>query len=1386
MAAEAAPHDIVSLTILRQATSLLVSLSDSRSLARMGAVPFEDPFVEDLMREHESVLATCADHGSGQVSSSAASAAVRALGARIFASLLPEAICRFLRQTGPRALSLQLDPGLCWIPWELAFDGERFLGEVHVVLRHAVNDESRPPARLAGPGVGPLDILVLAGAARRIADVSEPARLLRGLHQTEGIHVIAAAAEEFTDESLIELIGRSKVVHYVGPLDELPPPVNRAAGHVREFLPKATVVAALALPPAAYVLQSTSKQDLSTSAVSRQLACEIAQAGIAVLTCRSESDREDVTEFVATIYRGLARGASLGESARRARATLHQRFGLATLVRMDVALYGEDRSAIPSRDVQLQVEDTLRQVTIMSFDLVDSTRLLGELGAERYSEVLGEYHRRCEQIIRGCGGAPDAPQGDDGITCYFGFPTAREDAAQQAVRAALEIVPAVRALKLDVRIGISTGEVVVRDGQPVGKPIHFAARLQSIAEPGTVVIGDSTRRLIKDRFRVEPRLDVPQLRGFDHHEHVFRVVRPTWALDSEQSAAPDLHFFVGRQSELLTLRQHWLAARTGSLRAVRLVGDAGIGKSRLLREFKYELASEGQMVFECRCAPDHAHSAFQPVVDWLRRELQILPNDEPGAALQKLAEFVGHVAIEGADALIADLLSLADPPSHPVLAQPPARRRQLTLDALVGLTRARLERGPACMMFEDIHWLDPSTQEFLDQLVARTSELPLLFISTARPEGSGVWRPRVELHELELRGLAQEASRRLIRSASGAARLPSEAVHLLAARSDGVPLFIEESTRMVVESHARQSDAVYAATLAVPTTLLDLLNARLDRLGDAKQVAQIGATIGREFPLRLLKSVLGHESSPFVSSDLQARLGTLVASGMLLRLGEGDEARYLFKHELMRDAASRSLLERDRRRLHRVVALVVTSRFEALAKAQPELLAFHFTEAGEHAEAFKYWELAARQAIARSAHVEAINHLGSGLAVLAHMPHGSERDRAELRLQLMLAARLIATDGYGASRVERAYLRARNLAQKLGDGASLMKILLGLEGYHFMRADFINAHAIALDVGARAVDGSDPMQRIQSRWAVANILAHQGRLQQAVREMDECRAEYDRIEHRRGAVQNPAVMCLCYSSWSLWLLGFPDEAQRRSVRVVELSTELEHNFSLAQAHGFRASIQYFRGEDEAALRSAERSIAICEENGFLVWLAHARLMRGRAVAELGDPAAGIDEMRQAYELWSGTGAVVTTPFHLALRAETLVEMGRADEGLELLAEALETIERCGERYYEPEVLRLHGTLTAKAALQARRDRDADVEAWLLRARASAQSLDAHSLGLRCAMDLAELWAARDRRTEAIGLLESSRAAVTGGDGTRDVVRAQRLLADVTRTSMASQ
>jgi predicted ATPase/class 3 adenylate cyclase len=1060
-----------------------------------------------------------------------------------------------------------------------------------------------------------------------------------------------------------------------------------------------------------------------------------------------------------------------------ARSELHRRAGIASVAALQAALYGDGNLVVFAKDRHSRGEDNLRQVTIMSFDLVESTRLLAALGAEKYSEVLAEYHERCAQILAGCGGAPDDPQGDDGITCYFGFPIAREDAASQALRAGFELIDAVQALGLSVRVGISTGQVVVRNGQPVGSAIHFAARLQSIAAPGTLVVGESTRRLVKDRYRFQPLETVPRLKGFDRPEPLYRAVGPAQADATDATVAvPRMTPFVGRGHELQSLEEHWAAAQAGALRLVRIVGDAGIGKSRLVREFRQSLVGRGHEVFECRCAPDHVHSAFHPLIEALRSELRLRDGDRGEAAREKLDPFVSAtVPIEGAPALLADLLSVPLDARHPVLDHSAERRRQLTLNMLVGLWRRRLGGAAACLIVEDIHWIDPSTGEFLNRLAVEARALPLLVLVTTRPDGEVNWHPRVAVHETELRGLSPESSRMLVLGACGESRLPGEVVHLLAARADGVPLFIEESTKMAVELGAGLPDPKSAVALAVPTTILDLLTARLDRLGGAKQIAQIGGTIGREFPLALLQAVLVHESSPFPARDLPAQLAALIRSGMLIGGGSRDDARYAFKHALMRDAAYRSLLDRDRIRLHRVIALVISEQFRALAESQPELLAFHFSEAGADAEAVRCWESAARQAASRSAHAEAISHVSSALAVLARLPRDTDRDRVELRLQLLLATRLIATEGYGAQRVERVYARAVELADALADEPARMRILLGLEGYHFMRADFAKAQAIAVEAGAMAERGAHAINGVQSKWAVANILMHQGEMEIAVRQMDACRAEYDRLEHRPGAVQDPGVMCLCYSAWSLWQLGCPDQALERVLEVVARAERLKHKFSIGEAYGFRAAIQHFRGENEAARESAERAIAICEEGGFAVWLAHAQLMRGRAVAELGDPAVGIDEMRQAYELWSATGAVVTTPFYLAMRAEGLALGGRPDEGLALLERALAIIDRCGERYYEAEIRRLFGALILQSAAAAGLDRSAEAESWLRGARECAQSRKLRSLALRAAIDLADLWRSQGRQGEAIDVLEPAYRSIDEGASTRDLVRARALL-----------
>ena len=1275
---------------------------------------------------------------------------------------------------------LQLDAELPWVPWELAFDEENLLGEKFRICRQIVTDEQTPKLHRPTPRRGALKVLVLAGGTPRAASEAAAQSLIARLRIIEGVAVSGANTLDLRRDDLLDVIGTSDIVHYVGPVDTLAGSVSW--WHEAEPLDVRSI-ASLPAPPQLLISENTIVPGSAAHPRANQaLAANACTLGLSILICESARESNDGLEFLLAAYRNLLHGATLGESVRVARSELHRNSGIAGAAGLQAELYGDGSLVVFAKDRHARGEDNLRQVTIMSLDLVESTRLMAVLGAERFSEVLAEFHRRCAQILAGHGGALDDPQGDDGSMCYFGFPVAREDAASQALHAGFELIDAVQTLGLSVRIGVCTGQVVVRDGQPVGSAIHFAARLQSIAAPGTIVVGESTRRIVRERYRFQPLEHVPRLKGFDQPEPLYRAVGPAQAdasSDADSAVAPRMTPFVGRGRELQALEEHWAEAQGGTLQMVRVVGEAGIGKSRLVCELKRVLVGKGHEVFELRCAPEHSNSAFHPLVEWLRKQIRILDSDGVDVVLEKVRDFVAPTDNEGAVPLLADLLSIPMPDRHPILSVGAERRRQLMLNMLVELSRVRLERAPACLIVEDIHWMDPSSGEFLNRLAVEAKALPLLILVTARTDVEVNWHPRFAVHETELRGLSAESSRMLVLGTSET-RLPSEVVHGIAARADGVPLFIEESTRMAVELGAGRADAKSAVTLTVPSTILDLLTARLDHLGGAKQVAQIGGTIGREFPLSLLQAVLAHASSPFVARDLQPQLAALMRSGMLIDRSDGDGARYTFKHALMRDAAYRSLLERDRTQLHRVIANVISEQFRELAESQPELLAFHFTEAGLDADALRYWETAARQAASRSAHVEAIHHVTNALAVVARLPHDIDRDRVELRLQLLLATRLIATEGYGADRVERVYARAMELANALGDQAALMKILLGLEGYHFMRADFSKAREIAIDAGARAngQSSADAIRRVQSKWATANILMHQGEMETAVRQMDACRAEYDQLEHRPDAVQDPGVMCLCYSAWSLWQLGFPDQALQRVLAVVERAEKLKHKFSIGEAYGFLASVQYFRGELDATLQSAQRAIEICEEGGFVVWLAHARLMRGRVVAELGDSATGIDEMRQAYDLWSATGAVVTTPFYLAVRAEGCALVGRPEEGLMLLEEALAIVNRCGERYYEAEIRRLFGQLILQSAASAGLDRSAEAESWLRAAQHCAQSRKLQSLALRCAITLADLWHTQGRHAEATEVLEPAYKSINEGAGTRDLVKARELLATV--------
>jgi class 3 adenylate cyclase/predicted ATPase len=1028
-----------------------------------------------------------------------------------------------------------------------------------------------------------------------------------------------------------------------------------------------------------------------------------------------------------------------------------------------------------------QEQDNLRQVTVMYCDIVESSMLLGTLGAERYSEVVARYCDCGAGIVSRYGGSIQKFEGD-GFVSLFGFPTAHEDCAAQSLKAARDIIDAVAKLGLSVRIGIDTGQVAVREGKPFGEPLHFAFRLQQQATPGSISASQSTQQLLQGRFAFEQIKGCAEFKGYPNLRKVYKVLGEIRADTGLHETAPAMTPFVGRSRELRLIQDHWAAVQSGLMRTVLVSGEPGIGKSRLISEFKRLLLAGSHRAILGRCTPDHAASAFHPVIDFLRRLFQIQDQDDVKTRLAKIAANVPPVS--DVVPLIAALLSIpsGSQEAGPQLAAEKVRR--LTLNALTSWVRQQAQESPLCIIVEDIHWIDPSTAEFLNHLLAEGASLPLLLIATTRSRAGPVWNPAAPIHRIELGGLSPESARTMVLKAGGGS-LPGEIVRSLAARADGVPLFIEESTRMAVDL-ARASDAGDTASvleLKIPRKLQDLLMARLDRLEGAKPVAQVGGTIGREFSLALLQAVLTSQDTPVRIDDLGARLRDLIASGLVIETGEPPGTTYLFKHALVRDAAYQSLWERDRKKLHRAIASAIASRFKELEETQPELLAYHHSEAGNQAEAILYWERAARRAASRSAHHEAISHIRKGLELVRSLVPSPDLARIELRFELLLASRLIVTEGYGAKKVADAYSRASKLCREIGDEGALLKAQMGLEAYHFMHADFDRAHEIANQVADRL---SDPARRLQADWAVANILFHRGELMSAVARMDACIADHGEMQHHPDAAQDVRVMCLCYSSWGKWELGYPDQALRRADAVVTLAIALGHRFSMGEAHGFRAAVRHFRGENERAREDAVRAIEICEDHGFAVWLAHAKLMHGRAVAELGGLDAGIREMRQAYQMWAATGAVVTTPFYLAMQAEGLALADRPDEGLILLEKALEIVDKYGERYYEAEIRRLFGELILQSAAIRGVDRSGEANRWLLSGLELAETSKLYSLRLRCATSLARLWSSQGSFSEAAQVLSAAYEWFIEGAETRDLARARTLLRQLKEASVVGQ
>lgn len=1216
------------------------------------------------------------------------------------ADLLGADLAEQLAQSAPRVLNIQFEPQLDGFDWEMLGLGTASIAEQFALARQLVNGME--------PVLAPVTVLAETLAVVCVHDDVAPT------HPQMRCVAIKLLPQGWAREM-----------------------VSRAHVLVLNGVKLADLIDGGGLPgqPCLLVLGWPQSMQHLTIALDR---------GAAVVVLEQAKDLDDAT--LDALLLQLGGGASVGEAVR----WLHRR---AASARVAARLYGD----AGMRFVRMQAPTSRRQVTSLSFDLVGSTAMLHRLGDEAYADMLDRLHARCTDVVRRHGGQPDDPQGDDGVMCYFGHPSAVEHAAVHAVEAGLEIVRTVSDMGVPVRVGIATGLVAIKANQPVGLSIHLAARLQQVTAPGTVLVAEATRSLATDAFDFKALDATPTLKGIDASENYFLVLGPSRdAKVHRLERLPWLTPLVGRQDELARLDRCWREVHVGESRVAVVRGDAGIGKSRLVREFRHHLVQAGVKVLECRCRADASASPYLPLAEALRRWLDIGADDATPDALHKLSAALPRQSSEGEPlALVGALLGLAPQPDH----SSPGGLRQRLLAMLVNWFGAFAKDRSCCLVVEDWHWVDPSTREFVEHLMEVRGGPGLLLVLTTRGEAASV-SPAFECCEhIELTGLPPEAARELVRLVCAEAPLPAGLVRMLAERGDGVPLFLEEATRITLELSVQGLGADVATLEAVPASLQDLLMARLDGLGACKPVAQVAAVLGREFSLAMLTAL--HESGGFAleADTVGERLAALVNAGLVRSQGGG---QYAFKHALIRDVAYASLWARDRQALHARVVVLLEERWPGLAASRPELLAQHQTEAGQHSDALAQWELAASNAAARSAELEAISHLRRALGVLAKVQPFVERDRTALRLQLLLAARLIVTEGYGAEAVLQAYLEAQRLCDHIGDEGARFKVEMGLEVYRFMRADFCLALEHGRRAAAIAAHSNDAKQRLQAHWGLACTLFHQGELRATMREMEAGLTLYTPAMHRLFGVQDPGVMCLAYSSWGLWELGRPDSALARIDHAVGIAQEFEHKFSQAVALAYGVSIELLRGETDAALTRADACIRICEEAGFPVWLAITRCMRGRLLCDQGAFEDGLGEIRAGYALWLSTGAMVSRPLYLALQTEGLMLAGEVEAAQACVEEGLAISSRYGERQLEAELRRLRGELAVQ------RNNASEAESWFKSAYALA--IRQHRLGfaLRSATSLARLWVADGRQVRARKLLVPLAARWHEGRATRDV------------------
>jgi class 3 adenylate cyclase/tetratricopeptide (TPR) repeat protein len=1037
-----------------------------------------------------------------------------------------------------------------------------------------------------------------------------------------------------------------------------------------------------------------------------------------------------------------------------------------------------------------------RQLTVMFCDLVGSTALSTRLDPEDLREVIGAYHRAVTEIVTEFDGFISRYMGD-GVLVYFGYPQAHEDDAERAVRAGLSAIAAVgrldvKSVKLQARVGIATGLVVVGDligvvvgdligsgsaqeQSVVGETPNLAARLQALAEPDTVVIAPGTRRLVGNLFEYRD-LGAVEVKGIAAPVPIWQVLLPSnVASRFEAMHGSALSPLIGRDEEVDLMLRRWARAKAGDGQVVLVSGEPGIGKSRVVAALAERLRGEPHIRLRYFCSPYHRDSALFPFVDQLGRASRFARDDPPGARLEKLDAVLARAAPPEEDVtLLADLLSLpASERRHPLPDLSPQRKKERTLEALIRQLEGLARQQPILMVFEDAHWIDPTSRELLDLTVERTRTLPVLLIVTFRPEFQPPWTGQPQVTMLALNRLDRRDRTALVAQIACGRTMPAEVVEQIAERTDGVPLFVEELTKSVLESGVLHEEADRyvldraLSPFAIPTTLHASLLARLDRLAPVRLVAQIGAAIGRQFPYALLRAV-----SRLPEDELQTSLARLVASGLIFQRGTPPDAVYAFKHVLVQDAAHDSLLRSTRQQLHARIATALEAQSPELMDCEPELFAQHYAEAGLAEKSVACWGKAGRRSAARSAMAEAATQFQRGLDQLSLLPDSPERQRQELEFWSALGGVLFAVKGFAAPEAAQANARSRELWEQLGSPSDFLAVPFRVSRYHMYRGELDLAQRMNEDLMSLSCQRNDRAGLVLGHASSGGNLSFAGKFASSRWHLEEVLALYDPIScgslvHQVGF--HPHVNSQAYLGTVLFCLGFPDQALAQLRAAIAEARRLGHPPSLAGSLAVGVRLLSLARDDAALKELATELAAIATEQGFLFWRALGATFRGWAEVKNGDLTEGMSLLRSGSTAYRATGAELAVPFYTDLLAGACEMAGEIDEGLTLLDDALQSVERTGERWFAAELNRHKGQLLLREGhIEA-------AEQLYRKALSIAEEQGAKLWELRAAVSLAQLRRDQGQRGEARDLLVPVYGWFTEGFGTQDLRQGKALL-----------